>query len=541
MTTFAIAFDIGTSGIRAQVIEQQSQEIIATVITARHPIPGANVIDHLHFALEMGINSTQRILVQCINQIIKSFPIDHKQIMRMSVCGNPIQLSLFQGIEIRDLAFAGKQKQQALGISTVNREALITNAGQIKYLNLSDQCEVIIPPAVQHEIGADALAMIIQSNMLESKETTLITDYGTNAEMALLHNGCIYSGSTAAGPALEGQQINSGMLAAPGAITDILEEPPYYRLRVLDAEMNTVNGPLIEFNTNTVIDPHSEYPIRGITGTGTIAAIFQAMSKGLIHKAQINTPDNKLHLGSNITFNNHDFHEAGKAIGAIRAGHISLCNAAGISLSDISVAYMSGASGTYMDAHKAQQLGLIPTQIKKVYQIGNTSLAMAKDLLTDSSQLQQMTELATQLQENHCMFARSDVFKKVFMLELAYWTEGMPWSLYQNFLKKYQLPAIAEELSQAEIVQTVTRDINTLGSHGLTTLTNIGQKLDAHMNGCLACQSCTVECPEQAIKLSNTNGVATITLDQSLCNGIACKRCEQICSDQYFKLSQFFK
>ena len=43
--------------------------------------------------------------------------------------------------------------------------------------------------------------------------------------MALIVRGTVYTGSTAAGPALEGQQIEDGLLALPGAISDVEFEP----------------------------------------------------------------------------------------------------------------------------------------------------------------------------------------------------------------------------------------------------------------------------------------------------------------------------
>jgi uncharacterized 2Fe-2S/4Fe-4S cluster protein (DUF4445 family) len=46
-------------------------------------------------------------------------------------------------------------------------------------------------------------------------------DFGTNAEMALKLDSRILVGSAAAGPAIEGQHISRGMLAAPGAISDL--------------------------------------------------------------------------------------------------------------------------------------------------------------------------------------------------------------------------------------------------------------------------------------------------------------------------------
>ena len=97
----------------------------------------------------------------------------------------------------------------------------MVKAVEIPGLDLPNAADVLIPPAVRHEIGADALAMMIQTGMLEKDEIAIVTDYGTNAEMALISKGIVYTGSTAAGPALEGQQIENGILALPGAISDV--------------------------------------------------------------------------------------------------------------------------------------------------------------------------------------------------------------------------------------------------------------------------------------------------------------------------------
>ena len=61
--------------------------------------------------------------------------------------------------------------------------------------------------------------------------------YGTNAEMALKVKDIIYTGSAAAGPALEGQQIKHGTLASPFAISDFEFEDGALRNYVLNEEM----------------------------------------------------------------------------------------------------------------------------------------------------------------------------------------------------------------------------------------------------------------------------------------------------------------
>ncbi len=130
MERLAIAMDLGTSGFRAQVVDLSSREIISTAVTTRHPLPGVNVIDHLHFALEMGVAVTHSIMIQAINKVIGKLHVQTDRVNRLAICGNPIQLSLFQGIEIRDLAYAGKRKLESLGIVSQKRESTLFSASK---------------------------------------------------------------------------------------------------------------------------------------------------------------------------------------------------------------------------------------------------------------------------------------------------------------------------------------------------------------------------------------------------------------------------
>ena len=82
--------------------------------------------------------------------------------------------------------------------------------------------------------------------------------------------------------------------------------------------------------------------------TGVIALIEKAIRYGFVEIPNVKTPDGLIHLQNGIDFSERDLKEAGKAIGAIRAGHIILCAVAGIEMSDIDTAYMAGAAGTYM-------------------------------------------------------------------------------------------------------------------------------------------------------------------------------------------------
>ena len=52
--SYGVAVDLGTSGYRAQKINLDTKEIKRTAITLRNPLPGANVMNHVDFAIRYG-------------------------------------------------------------------------------------------------------------------------------------------------------------------------------------------------------------------------------------------------------------------------------------------------------------------------------------------------------------------------------------------------------------------------------------------------------------------------------------------------------
>ena len=346
-TEYGIAIDIGTSGIRAQSYDLDSQKTISTAITLRHPLPGANVVDHLHFALEFGVEKANNLLINAIVKVIKN--LNDENITKIAVCGNPIQLSLFNNIEIRDLAYWGENALKNQNITPPDRKAKTVKAST---LGFDFEADIYIPPAIKHEIGADALAMLYKSNALNNDEDSLIIDFRTNAEMALIVDGEVFTASAAAGPAIEGQSIEKGRLASPNTICDIEKENEYWRVKILDDELYPCDGDLINPETGAVIEKN-EFKANGITGTGVIAAFSLAIDDGIIE-------NDKIFLQDDIYLTKEDILNIGKALGAFRAGQITLAESADIYLDDIDSVYMAGASGFYVDVKKSLKVGQIP-------------------------------------------------------------------------------------------------------------------------------------------------------------------------------------
>ncbi|MDK2834138.1 MAG: hypothetical protein PWQ51_2404 [Methanolobus sp.] len=525
---YGIAMDLGTSGFRAQLIDLVSGKVIKTSMTTRHPLPGANITDHLDFAITVGEGLAHEIMTDAVCKLIKNLTDDTMQISKIAVCGNPIQLSLFQNSEIRDLAYAGRNMQKRLGVENVERQARIFPAADIFKDRLDlGRCDIIVPPAVQHEVGADALAMMLETDFLDQSAPTLVTDYGTNAEMAIKVGNRIITGSAAAGPAIEGQGISCGMLAGPGAISDVNSEGKYWRLTVLDEDMAGRPSHLVDPRTGDIIEETDIRPA-GITGTGLIACLTLAMQTGLIEKPP-RLKYGKLILGEGIRISESDIKEAGKAIGAIRAAQLTLIIEAGLAYEELVNAYMTGASGTYVDPWKALYVGSCPKYTRRIVQFGNTSLSLARRILTEDSKLAEVIDLASRIKVDHLMMATSTTFKNFYTCELSFWTEGMDMELYNRFLKIYKLPVLPAAFSEPLMEKSSRKDIAEAGSESIRHVDDIGVTLEEIAPGCIMCHQCEDECPEKAISSIENDGAPVVRYSTRRCLGTACKRCVKVC------------
>jgi methylamine methyltransferase corrinoid protein reductive activase len=531
---YGIALDIGTSGIRAQAIDLDTSKIISTAITLRHPLPGANVVDHLHFAIEVGKDTAHNLLIETINNVIMNLGINLENVVRVAVCGNPIQLSIFQNIEIRDLAYWGENILKRLDIKPPSRDATTVSSGEIG-LTINKEAKVYIPPAIKHEIGADALAMLFKSDILEKKGVYLVIDFGTNAEIALVLDGEVYTCSAAAGPAIEGQMIEKGKLASPGAICDFKKIDSGWKSQVLDNELMVKDGNTVDPVTGKILSKGvMDGKSNGITGTGVIAAFSLGMDMNIISAPKIKSPDHRINMQDGIYLSEKDIIMIGKALGAFRAAYLTLAEEADILLTDVDSTYMAGASGFYVDPHKSLDVGQIPPSSKDIYQLGNTSLAMASDIVMNPDILGKLQAIAKSMRSKHIMLATSPIFEKIYSLELAMSEQGMPFWMYNDWLNKYGYQISPPRIIDPQIHRIFERDIKELGNEGLK-LVKIESKLEVIFEDCTNCQTCTKTCPECALKMEN--GKATVKTD--LCNGMGCLKCELSCPEKVFKFGKF--
>jgi len=277
---------------------------------------------------------------------------------------------------------------------------------------LPPEAELIIPRLPSGFIGADTVAALLATKVLERKGFILVCDLGTNGEIALAKNGEILACSTAAGPAFEGRNISCGMIAAKGAISSI-----------------SLDGSL----TPKVLGGGK--PI-GICGSGLLDAIAALRLAGILSQTGklVRTTRSKFSKrirerkgesefivceDSNISLTQSDIREFQLAKAAVAAGIKTLCERAGISLLEVERVYLSGTFGSFLKPESASIVGIFPKALlEKIEFAQNAPLLGSEMILLSENKFSESIKIADSIKTIE--LASDPVFKREFLNSLSF-------------------------------------------------------------------------------------------------------------------------
>lgn len=361
------AVDIGTTTLAAQLYD--TEHLLAT---ASAPNPqrsfGADVISRVG----RSVNGDREELAQCIRQGISALLEDLcrqagrqvSEIDGMVITGNTAMLHLLTATDISPLAAAPFAVKERFG--------RCIPAGELD-LPCGAEVPVYLPRCMSAFVGADITTALLASGICAGRETRMLTDIGTNGEIALWHQGRLSCCSTAAGPAFEGANLSQGMQGAPGAI-----------------DHAWVADGALEVHTIGEAAP------AGICGSGVADVLAGLLELGRLDETGLlNEGDDAWPLAPGVAITQGDIRQVQLAKSAVRAGIETLLARASLTPDALAELAIAGGFGSYLSLDSAAAIGLIPPELKpRCRVLGNAALAGAAMLLRSRPLVDESAALA---------------------------------------------------------------------------------------------------------------------------------------------------
>ncbi len=367
----AVAIDLGTTTIWAQLIDLHSGEILGTEGDFNAQIGyGEDVISRIVYAGKPGgLKRLQEAAAGSVNDVLKALArrtkVELSEISLATMAGNTTMTQLFLGVEPKYL-----RMEPYVPSAAYYPPVKASDFG----LSLPDHVSTLIFPAVASYVGGDVVAGIMGVGMHTDERLTLFIDLGTNGEVVVGNKDWMACAAASAGPAFEGGGIKFGMRASKGAIENFSVDP---------------------FSAEPAIITVGRTKPKGICGSGLIAMVASLLMAGIIDqrgKFKLEHPSDRLRQGEDgpeyviawaentaidrdITLTEVDVDNLMRAKGAMYAAYMTLLEGVGLTIHDLERVILAGGFGQSINLERAILIGLMPElPLERFTFIGNGSL-----------------------------------------------------------------------------------------------------------------------------------------------------------------------
>lgn len=343
------AVDIGTTTLACKLYDLRDGTCLSEA-GRRNPqtAVAADVMGRVGHAMDGGLDTLRRQAGEAVEGMLREScaraGVSFEALDALVVTGNTTMLYLLTGRDPRALSHA-----PFLADHLFDEETELF--GRRTYL----------PPCMHAFVGADISCAVLAAGQCDGDGISLLTDIGTNGEIALWKDGVLRVASTAAGPAFEGAGISCGCGSVRGAIDRVWLEGKEVRAHTI-GEASAV----------------------GVCGSGLIDAIAAFLRRGNIEETGA-TEEERLALRDGVALMPKDIRAVQLAKAAIAAGMETLMRSAQTAPEEIGTLYIAGGFGSHLNVDSAATIGLIPDALAgSVRILGNAALAGAARLLLDT-------------------------------------------------------------------------------------------------------------------------------------------------------------
>ena len=358
----AIAFDVGTTTIAASLLDRGAGKRLA-VAGALNPQRefGADVVSRLDAACTLPENLKRMALLingeleRLARELLAAAGASVRSLAAIGVAGNPAMEHFILEFPVKSLAFPPYRPLFTAG------KAVRTTA-----LGWETAVDAFLFPLPGGFVGGDLVAFLYgcEAACNTQHAARLYLDMGTNGEIALATETGIYATSAAAGPAFEGGNLECGMAALPGAISQVIIDNDTVKTSVISGE-----APL------------------GICGSGVIEAVAGLLRTGVLEstgrlRSPVEIPSN---LANRLTtrageaafvlyrdarrevcLTQQDIRQVQLAKAAIRAGMEVLFERARIHCETLEKAVLTGSFGSRLALEGLKNVGIFPEKMVEI-------------------------------------------------------------------------------------------------------------------------------------------------------------------------------
>ena len=295
-------------------------------------------------------------------------------------------------------------------------------------------CDLDIPlkgyvycyPAKSNYLGGDIISGMIDTELYKKNEISVFFDIGTNGELVIGNKEFLLCGAGAAGPALEGGVVRTGMRADIGAVDEV---------KIRDG--------------NIFVHVIGNSAPQGICGSGIIDLIAELFLEGWIDirgklspekSPLIQERDNQLcvEYAPGLYFYQKDIDEFIRTKSAAHTMVEIMLRESGLELSQADRFYVAGAFGKHVSKESAITIGMYPDMDRDhIINAGNSSLEGAQKLLLNRSLLTDIDQILEEMV--YIQFAEVEDF-----LELMVAAQALPHTDYKRY------PTVMEKLKEMQ-------------------------------------------------------------------------------------------
>ena len=353
-TQYGAAIDIGTTTLAARLYSTDATLLAEASRLNPQQAWGADVISRIEAALDgkadQLAHSIRNALSEMLMELSQKAGISVREIDGVVITGNTVMLSLLTQESVEPFSHAPFAAKRLFG-ETFTAEELELSC-------LLPNTEVYLPHCISAFVGADTTCAILATELTKNATPVMLVDIGTNGEMAIWHDGKLTVCSTAAGPAFEGVGISMGMRGAIGAIDKVSLSD--------DALCAHVIG---------------ETAPKGICGSGLVDAVACMLDAEILDESGF-LEDEPFVIREPVSLTQKDIRMLQLAKSAICAGLMTLIRGETLTPDAISVLFIAGGFGNYLNSQSAARIGLLPKALaERSKAVGNAALGGAVMLL----------------------------------------------------------------------------------------------------------------------------------------------------------------